>query len=90
MKKQKYNIDKNGEKVEVEGYVFNKNWGVDKRDNGYYVLTYIPNGYLVESSRTLKFMKELLAEPVFFEEKLDVAELAKTIKKFRDENGWTR
>lgn len=85
MKKQRYQIDKNGNKEEVEGYVFNKVWGVDKRAPQHYVLTHIPTGYFVDSSRTLKFFKELLAEPYFFEEELDIKKLSETIKKFRDD-----
>lgn len=85
MKKTKYEIDKNGVKETVEGYVFNKIWGVDKRAPQYFVLTHIPTGYLVDSSRTLKFFKEMLTDPVFFEEELDVKKVAEAIKKFRDE-----
>lgn len=87
MKKQQYEIDKNGMKVVVEGYVFNKIWGVDKRDQQHYVLTHIPTGYLVESAKTLKFLKELLADPVFAKEELDVKGVARAIKRKREEGG---
>lgn len=89
MKKQKYFIDKEGEKVEVEGYVSHDGkWGIDKRDNQYYVLTHIKTGYLVWSSKTLSFLKKLLQEPEFFEDQLTAGELGQVIKRFCQKNGW--
>ena len=76
---------------EVEGYVFNKVWGIDKRANSYYVLTYIPNGCLVESSRTLKFLKMLIQEPEFFDfdgSPKTAAKLLEAINRYRAKHGW--
>ena len=93
MKKSKYNIRMDtGHNVEVEGYVFNDVWGIDKRSNNYYVLTYIPNGALVESSKTLRMLKMMVQEPEFFDfdgTPETTVKLAKAISRFRSENGWS-
>ena len=92
MKKIKYKIRMDdGTQKEVEGAVFNEVWGIDKRENGYYVLTYIPNGCRVESARTQKFLKMMVQEPEFFD--FDgtpnmAAKLAKAIGRYRNEHGW--
>lgn len=91
MKKQKYNISmKEGGESEVEGYVIG-DWGIDKRGSSYYVLTYLPNGCLVESARTLSLLKLMIQEPEFFDfdgTKDGVRKLAGAITRFRSENGW--
>lgn len=92
MKKIKYKIKMdNGMDTEVEGMVFNEVWGIDKRENGYYVLTYIPNGCLVHSARTQKFLKMLVQEPEFFDfdgTPAGAAKLAAAIGRYRNEHGW--
>ena len=90
MKKAKYNIRKGDEFEEVEGYVFG-DWGIDKRAPSYYVLTYIPNGCLVESSRTMKFLKMLIQEPEFFDfdgTPNQAYKLATAIARYRNQHGW--
>lgn len=86
--KQKYEIDLHGTKSEVEGVVCGQ-WGIDKRDSFYY-LTYIPNGYLAESARTMKFLKDLVATPEFENFRTDTKPLLETIKRFRDTYGWNK
>ena len=91
MKKAKYNIRKGDVFEEVEGYVFNEVWGVDKRAPSYYVLTYIPNGCLVESSRTMKFLKMMVQEPEFFDfdgSPQQAYKLSGAIARFRNIHGW--
>lgn len=92
MKKIKYKINmKNGEPQEVEGYVVNEVWGIDKRANNYYVLTYIPNGCLVDSARTIKFLKMLVQEPEFFDfdgTPKTCDKLVTAISRYRNEHGW--
>ena len=86
--KQKYNIDLHGTKSEVEGAVCGQ-WGIDSRD-GRYILTHIPTGYFAESSRTMKFLKDLVATPEFENFRTDPEPLRLTIKRFRDEYGWNK
>lgn len=87
MKKMKYEIQMDsGEKKTVEGYVFNEIWGVDKREPGYYVITYIPNGCRAWSAKTLRECKALLAEPEFFLENDDFRVLIPAI--VRHEQRW--
>ena len=62
--KQKYKIKCGATYKEVEGAV-NNIWGIDKRDNQYYILTHIPTGCFVESAKTQKFLKDLVEEPEF-------------------------
>lgn len=92
MKKTKYSITMNdGTKQEVEGQVFNNVWGIDKRGSAYYVLTYVPNGAFVESSKTMKLLKLLVQEPEFFDFDETIQSTVKiigAIKRFRDKNGW--
>lgn len=86
-----YKIKKGDTFEEVEGYVFNDIWGIDKRASSYYVLTYIPNGCLVESSRTMKFLKLLVQEPEFFDfdgSPVQAYKLADAIARFRNQHGW--
>lgn len=88
--KQKYKIElRDGPKV-VEGVVCGQ-WGIDKRNNQYYVLTYVPKGWLVESGRTQKLLKDL-AESGEFTNWIggDTTPLKQAIKKFRDEYGWNK
>lgn len=90
MKKAKYKIRKGDEFEEVDGYVFG-DWGIDKRAPGYYVLTYIPNGCLVESARTMKFLKLLVQEPEFFDfdgSPNKAYKLANAIARYRNQHGW--
>lgn len=89
--KQKYKIRKGGG-VEVEGDVFGV-WGIDKRDKRY-ILTHVPTGYLVESARTMRFLKELILQPEFQKcsEVLtleEVNDISKAITRLRAERGWT-
>lgn len=88
MKKQKYNVDMKGQKMEVEGYVFNKMWGIDKRGPQHYILTHIETGHLVWSAKTQKTLKELVQEPEFFEEKIDTKLLSDAIKRYHEHKGW--
>jgi hypothetical protein len=91
MKKQKYKIRMGDRFEEVEGYVFNEVWGIDKRANAYYILTYIPNGCLVESSRTMKFLKMMVQEPEFFDfdgTPNSAYKLVTAITRFRNQHGW--
>ena len=92
MKQTLYEIKKkDGTSEQVKGYVFNKVWGIDKREQGYYVLTYIPLGAFVESSSQLKILKLMVQGPGFFEfdgTKETISALTDEIKKFRNINGW--
>ena len=84
--KQKYTIKKKDGTEEVEGSVCGQ-WGIDKRDR--YYLTHLPTGYLVDSARTMKFLKDLVVTPEF--EKFDgnnVTPLGETMQRFRNEFGW--
>lgn len=91
--KQKFKITKNTGDTEVEGAVCGQ-WGIDKRDNSYYVLTYIPNGCFVESARTMKFLKMLVDTPEFQcynggTDKTALKDLADCICRYRNKFGWT-
>lgn len=88
--KQKYKIRK-GDGVEVEGEVYGV-WGIDKRD-GRFFLTHVPTGYLVEGARTMKFLKELIAQPEFRDCSSEltleeVNKIAEAITRLRAEKGW--
>lgn len=88
--KQKYRISLGLGGDEVEGTVCGQ-WGIDKRDNRYY-LTHIPTGYLVESARTMKFLKDMVATPEFEcydGSKTALKNLVNVIARFRNEYGWT-
>lgn len=88
---KKYKINyRDGGSLEVDGSVCGQ-WGIDKRDNQYYILTHVPTGYLVESARTMKFLKDLVATPEF--ECFDghnTQPIADTIGRFRNEYGWKK
>ena len=89
--KGKYQIDKGGEKVEVEGTIIHDKWGIDKRGPTYYVLTHIPTGYLVWSARTQTFLKTLVQEPEFLKEgEINVKEIGRAIKRVQEQIGWTK
>ena len=91
MKKTKYEIRMDdGPNKTVEGYVFNEQWGIDKRATGRFVLTQIPTGCFVDSSRTMKFLKLMIQEPEFFDEvnKETIGALSKAISRYRNEHGW--
>lgn len=92
MKKTKYFIlKKDGQKEEIEGTVYNNVWGIDKREAGYYVLTYVPNGAFVDSSKKMTILKMLIQEPEFFDfdgTPTTALKLFKAIKRYRDKNGW--
>lgn len=86
--KQTYKIKTEDGYKEVEGTVCGQ-WGIDKRDR--YFLTYVPNGGLVESARTMKFLKLLVDTPEFQcynGSKDDTKKLAETIGRYRNEMGW--
>ena len=91
--KGKYQIDLLGEKKEVEGIVCG-DWGIDKRAPGYYILTHIPTGYMVDSSRTQRFLKEAAEHQAFQsftedEKKVEsVASLGKVLQSLRNKYGW--
>lgn len=92
--KQKYKIKCGDTMEEVEGAV-NNIWGIDKRDNQYYILTHIPTGCFVESARTQKFLKDLVEEPEFQDyESLfggnDTSALLRAISRQRNINGWDK
>lgn len=94
--KQKYKISTclGLNEKEVEGVV-NNIWGIDKRENQYYILTHIPTGCFVESARTQKFLKDLVEEPEFREyESLfggnDVSALLRAINRQRNIYGWDK
>ena len=85
--KQKYTIKKKDGAEEVEGSVCGQ-WGIDKRDR--YYLTHLPTGYLVDSARTMKYLKTLAESPEFqcYNGSSDVSRLAEAMKKLRNELGW--
>lgn len=92
--KQKYKIKCGDGTKEVDGAA-NGIWGIDKRENQYYILTHIPTGCFVESARTQKFLKDLVEEPEFREyESLfggnDPAPLLRAISRLRNINGWDK
>ncbi len=92
--KQKYKIKCGTTEREVEGAV-NNIWGIDKRENQYYILTHIPTGCFVESARTQKFLKDLVEEPEFKEyESLfggnNASVLLRAISRQRNINGWDK
>ena len=87
--KQKYKIKTEDGWDEVEGSVCGQ-WGIDKRDR--YYLTYVPNGGLTESARTMKFLKLLVDTPEFQcynGTKDGTTKLAEAIGRLRNELGWT-
>lgn len=87
--KQTYKIKTEDGYQEIEGSVCGV-WGIDKRD-GRYLLTYVPNGGLVESARTMKFLKLLVDTPEFqcYNGTKDKTKgLAEAIGKLRNEMGW--
>ena len=92
--KQKYKIKCGNVEKEVEGAV-NAIWGIDKRENQYYILTHIPTGCFVESAKTQKFLKDLVEEPEFKDyESLfggsDPSGLLRAIRRQRNINGWDK
>ena len=86
--KEKYKLRMDCGPYEVEGSVCG-DWGIDKRENQYYILTHIPTGCRVESARTMKFLKDLVATPEFenFDGK-NVEPLKVAIQRLRNINGW--
>lgn len=73
-------------------------WGIHKRDDGMFVLTHIPTGYLVTSSYKKRSLMQLTNLPEFSAgcwqmggnpNAEDVERLRKTISHFFDENGWS-
>ena len=91
-KKQTYQIDKGGTKESVTGSVCGC-WGIDKRENQYYVLTHVPTGFFVDSSRTATFLKKMVDCPEFAEYDgmfghHDNSKLITRIQSFRNEYGW--
>ena len=86
--KQKYKIKMDTGEWEVEGSVCG-DWGIDKRDSSYYILTHLPSGCRVESARTITFLKDLVATPEFqnFDGK-NVEPLKVAIQRLRNEFGW--
>lgn len=87
--KQKYKIKTEDGWREIEGSVCG-DWGIDKRD-GRYLLTYVPNGGLVDSARTMRFLKTLVDMPEFQcynGSKDGTKKLAEAIGRLRNELGW--
>lgn len=91
MKKGKISLDMKGGKLEVEANIMSEQWAIHKDTNSsLYVLTHIPTGKRVWSSRTQMFLKRLIQEPEFLEpidhtniEQLE--KLAKAIQRFCNE-----
>lgn len=84
---------KDGLKMEVEGAIMTDQWGIDKRENGQYVLTHLPSGKLVWSSKKQTFLKLLIQEPEFVRPINDMdiehlKSLATAICRFSTTNGW--
>ena len=91
MKKKTYKIKCGDEYEEVEGYVFNDMWGIDKREQGYFVLTHIPSGCLADSAGTMKYLKMMVQEPEFFDYDCtpeQTSKLAKFISDYKAKHGW--
>lgn len=91
--KGRYTIEVFGQPQEVDGIVCG-NWGIDKRANQFYILTHIPTGYMVDSSRTQKFLKEAAESEEFQSFAEDegraesVASLGKVLQSLRNKYGW--
>lgn len=68
-KKQEYALKMNGtdKTMTVKGEIYG-NFGLDKRDTGYFVITHIPSGCLVCSSKKKKDLVTLLEDEEFWEE----------------------
>lgn len=98
MKKTKYpilmlNDDIGHTTMEVDGYVFDGKWGIDKRGDGRYYLTHLGSGMMVHSSKKMATLKLLLQEPRFFEpfdhsNQIHCFELSNAVKRFCDFHGW--
>lgn len=76
---------------EVKGELVGEWWGIHKRDDSMYVLTHLPSGMLIWSSRKKTNLKMLLQEPEFFElpdhESVEWrAGIAKAIQRFCEKN----
>lgn len=91
-KNGKYKIRKDdGMFEEVSGVLVGEWWGIHKREDKMFVLTHIPSGLRVWSSRKKTTLQLLLQEPEFFDQP-DVESLAwrnkiaKTIQRFCDKN----
>lgn len=71
MKKGKISCDFGGNKVEVEAQIMSEQWAIHldptKETGKHYVLTHIPSGKRVWSSRTQTHLKRLIQEPEFLE-----------------------
>lgn len=83
------NMDPPEYPMKVKGDIYG-NFGIDKRESNYFVLTHIPSGRLVCSAKKKKELVELLEDEEFSEdywkekipEKENIKKLAKVITKF--------
>lgn len=78
---------KDGTKQTVSGVQIGTLWGIDKREPSYFVLTHLPTGAFVTSSRTQKALKELCNKPEMIDA-TDVKDIAKAVVNFWNERGW--
>lgn len=95
-KKANYDLTMNeGLKMSVTGETYyNGNFGIHKREDGYYILTHIPSGLRVVSAKKKKSIVKLLEDPEFAlpcwesptPAKQSVNFLSKVISRFYGEN----
>ena len=72
---------------EVEGTKLSNDFHYHKQDNLFW-LTHTRSGRLVTSAKKLKSLKELINEPEFFDEKLDVKRLHDAYVRWGNRNWW--
>lgn len=98
MKKGKISLlREEGGYLECEAEIMSDQWGIHKdpfvEKGKHYVLTHIPSGKRVWSSKLKTRLKLLVQEPAFFEplkdtDLRDVKRLGMAIREFCERNGW--
>lgn len=94
MKKISYAIaNDDGTKEDVMGEKVGYEYGVHQRDDGYYVLTHIPSGYRVASSRLKRNILMLASDPAFFDplnpaDRNDLYKMCCAIQRHCRQYGW--
>lgn len=85
---------KEGGTLDCEAEIMGEQWAIHKDpfiESKHYVLTHVPSGKRVWSSKTKTFLKRLTQEPAFFEtlkdtDLRDVKRLGMAIRDFCDRN----
>jgi hypothetical protein len=78
---------KYGNKYWVHGKKLTQDFHYHKEDNLYWC-THTPTGLLLTSSKTIKSIKALLAEPEFFDEHLTIPRMFQAYRRYANQKGW--